>query len=172
MLVQQGKYNYLMNCSIPVNYNVRLSEAIQVGGYDVVCQNIREEKFPLQAGETGLKYLVPGIFQFDTQLSLEEIISAMDQEYYRPATLRELLSFDRNSKCSQIKDEIHLVALGQSYTTVKPLRFVPILGRDREDENKVTLGVREVTLLESRFGFLGFVTLDALRALRDSASAL
>jgi hypothetical protein len=78
---------------ISVDYALKLIDAITAAAFDWKNDDIVEKNFPNQAHETGEQNLTVKLYHFGKDMSSEDVVSAMDKDGFRPATLRELLAY-------------------------------------------------------------------------------
>lgn len=88
-----------LNLTVEVDYDVPFDQAVTVGEFNQVDLYLTAKRFGQEAG-TGKQQVVFKLFQFESgpkrsATPLPEALSAIKQEGYRPATLRELLAFAR-----------------------------------------------------------------------------
>lgn len=80
-------------CPLIVDYVRSLKDVITAGRYDFVNENITEENFPAHGHEQDKKEASFKLFHFNCDIESEEAIAEMDKQGFRPASLRELVSF-------------------------------------------------------------------------------
>jgi hypothetical protein len=99
---------------ISVDYALKLIDAIAAAAFDWKNDDIVEKNFPNQAHETGEQKLMVKFYHFGKDMSSEDVVSAMDKDGFRPATLRELLVFAVKNPDEQRKYAI--VGLGSVWS--------------------------------------------------------
>ncbi len=112
---------------LSVNYALKLIDAITAAAFDWKNDDIVEKNFPNQAHENGEQNLQVKLYHFGKGMSSEDVVSAMDKDGFRPATLRELLAYTVKNPDEQRKYTI--VGLG-SFWSRGGDRDVPCLGLD------------------------------------------
>lgn len=111
--------------SVIVDYNQSLNKMILAGKYDLVNQEITEKNFPSKlSGSVPLNF---ELFHFNRLISSESAVAELDKMGFRPATVRELLSF--GAKYPEMQREFPVVALGE-VSEIDGNRRVAGLGRD------------------------------------------
>lgn len=101
-----------------------LKQLIKQNKLDWVNSNITEKNFPIQPEDN--EKAEYKLFNFDRYISSEDAIKEMDKDDFRPATIRELLSWkDWNGKD-------FVVGLGSVWRGGLGNRYVPILYCDGE----------------------------------------
>ncbi len=78
---------------LSVDYALKLIDAITAAAFDWKYDDIVEKNFPNQAHETGEQNLQVKLYHFGKDMSSKDVVSAMDKDGFRPATLRELLAY-------------------------------------------------------------------------------
>lgn len=76
-----------------VDYDRSLNDSIAAGHYDWVNEKITEENFPVEADEQGKKEKTFTLYQVGVDVDFDIVISRMEAEGKRPASVRELLAF-------------------------------------------------------------------------------
>lgn len=109
---------------LSVDYALKLIDAITAAAFDWK-DDIVEKNLPNQAHENGEQILQVKLYHFGTEMSSEDVVSAMDKDGFRPATLRELLAYTVKNPDEQRKYAI--VGLG-SFWSHGDNRGVPYLG--------------------------------------------
>lgn len=89
-----------------VKYGRTLKQLVKT--YDWANDDITDENFPSK--EEGNKDVEFGLFHFNRDISSEDAIAGMKAEGYRPATIKELLSFGEKNPKLQL--EYPIVGLG------------------------------------------------------------
>jgi hypothetical protein len=107
---------------LSVDYALKLIDAITAAAFDWKNDDIVEKNFPNQAHETGEKNLQVKLYYYDKDMSSEDVVSAMDKDGFRPATLRELLAYAAKNSDEQRKPAI--AGLGSVWSRGDE-RFVP-----------------------------------------------
>ncbi len=95
---------------LSVNYMRPLSKAIALGRFNGYNDDITSERFPPNTNECGVEFATMRLFSFGRYVSSDDAVAAMTEEGFRPATLRELLSFAAQFPEEQLANPI--VALG------------------------------------------------------------
>lgn len=109
---------------LSVDYALKLIDAITAATFDWKNDDIVEKNFPNQAHETGEQNLQVKLYHFGKDMSSEDVVSAMDKDGFRPATLRELLAYAVKNPDEQRKYPI--VGLGSIWSRGDD-RLVPCL---------------------------------------------
>lgn len=125
---------------LTVDYGISLKEGIKAGNYYQVNSNINFWHFP--AKRKGIIEVVIEIINLscyisrDYAIATSDIINLLDKGGYRPAELRELLSFGERDR--GIKGDFSIAALGSIWKTWGGDRFAPMLYR-RETKKILTI---------------------------------
>ncbi len=86
---------------LTIDYSQSLEQMITAGKYDWVKDKITEKNFPLPSKLFGQKITVSGkLFYFNRLISVDDIISEMDRDGYRPAILPEFLALGETQPAS------------------------------------------------------------------------
>ena len=99
---------------LSVDYALKLIDAITAAAFDWKNDDIVEKNFPNQAHETGEQNIQVKLYHFGKDMSSEDVVSAMDKDGFRPATLRELLAYAVKNPDEQRKYSI--VGLGSVWS--------------------------------------------------------
>ena len=124
---------------LKVDYSKNLDQMIADGNYNGKNDYINEKNFSMAIKLTGKKNEEAKIFNFNKNISSEEIIEKMENSCFRPATLPELLALGESNPEIQIS----VVALGTicyiSYENEKAeyVCNVPYLILDPNDNGKM-----------------------------------
>lgn len=108
-----------------VDYDRPVEASVKAGGYDWGNSSITDEKFPSE--ESGKKEVVTALFHFNQSISSDEAITLMEQEGFRPSTMKELLAF--GEKNPEEQRNYPIIALG-SVAHLDGYRSVGYLRRD------------------------------------------
>lgn len=128
-----------------VDYGRSIKDAIEIGRYEEVYQEITDHNFPPKENEEGSKDLQFFLYRFDYLAESSRIIQWMRRDGRRPATLRELLAFDHSHP--GICRDFRIVALGSTVALSSILglkwlyrlfgeRSVPCLGMSKATSKK------------------------------------
>jgi len=121
--------------SVVVDYDMSLADMIKVGKYDWVNNDITAEYFPITgSGKVEIDFQ---LVHLDKSTSSKEVLSHMEKNNLRPATLAELLAF--GAKYPELQREFPICALGSSWVDSGGDRGVPGLVR-RDSERGLDLG--------------------------------
>ena len=101
-----------------------LADMIAAGKYDWVNSNINEENFSPETLALGSE---PKLYHFNCNTSLENAITLMDKDGYRPGTLGDILTY--GAKNPEEQREYPIIALG-SVVSVGGSRYVACLAGD------------------------------------------
>ncbi len=93
---------------IEVDYDQPLNEAIKVGEYDEMSDNIMEKNFP--STQKGKQIVTMELVHFNRYIESEDAVKEMDKMGLRPATARELLAF--GAKNHELQREFPIIGLG------------------------------------------------------------
>lgn len=108
--------------TLTVNYDLPLADMVKVGGYGWVDENITPTNFP-PSGKGTMK-VEGALFHFGKSMKSEAVITEMEKQGYRPATIAELLALGQTKP--DLQREYPIVALGSS-CVVGGNRSVPCL---------------------------------------------
>lgn len=115
MLLAERRITIPDGCEVlSVDYALKLIDAITAAAFDWKNDDIVEKNFPNQAHETGEQNLQVKLYHFGKDMSSEDVVSAMDKDGFRPATLRELLAYAVKNPDEQRKYPI--VGLGSVWS--------------------------------------------------------
>jgi len=99
---------------VTVNYSMSLADMIAVGKYDLVNEGITQEHFPLPdraKDESCLQAPVElHLVHFGLSLTTKQVLTKLDEQGFRPATLSELCAF--GAVYPELQRSYPLVALG------------------------------------------------------------
>jgi hypothetical protein len=95
--------------SIMVDYDRSVYDSIMAGCYFGWDNIITEERFPREEWEKGKKEVAMRVFWFNQSLETKKAIQKMEEEEYRPATLRELLAFGETNP--ELQTRFRIVSL-------------------------------------------------------------
>lgn len=87
-----------------------ISDLLKAGNYDWSNDRITDQNFPATEHDT-IGEKDAALFHFDRNISSEDAIAGMKTEGYRPATMRELLTFGKENP--EVQRKFPIVALGQ-----------------------------------------------------------
>ena len=108
---------------IVVNYNRSLADMIKACKYNWVNNDINSKHFPLKG--KGKHELSAALFYLDRYIESDDVITEMDKQGYRPATIEELLALDE--KYPDLQKEFLIIALGSVWRRPSGDRDVPCL---------------------------------------------
>lgn len=108
---------------ITVDYGIKVEQAIKLGKYDWMNDNITQKNFPTE--RKGKAEVVVELIHFNRYFSSEEALKELDRMGYRPAELMELLAF--GEKYSEVQREFPIVALASVWQNPGGHRSVPCL---------------------------------------------
>lgn len=92
-----------------VDYDLSIPDLLKAGKYDDTNSNITDENF--LSAESGKKEVEFGMYHFGKVMdSSEDVIAEMKKDGYRPATMKELLSFGKKNK--NLQKKFPIIALG------------------------------------------------------------
>jgi len=103
-----------------------ISDLLKAGGYDWANDGITEWNFPTTEYDM-VEEKETALFHFNRTISSEDAIAGMRAEGYRPATMRELLTFGKENP--EVQRKFPIVALGQ-VVRLDGARHVGYLDRD------------------------------------------
>lgn len=112
--------------TLVVDYGRSVKAGILAGKYDYANDNIAEENFPKAEHEQGKKEQVFTLYHFDKSTESDLVITQMEKDGKRPATLRELISF--GEKYPELQRQFPIIALGSVWLDRLGSRRVPYLG--------------------------------------------
>lgn len=115
--------------SVTVDYDQMVEQLVRNGQYDWVNRDITSRNFPSR--ERGQVQLDIFLFNFDDEISSENILKEMDKLSFRSATLKELLALGAQHSNLQRKDLI--VALGSTWRASAGRVDVPYLAGGESD---------------------------------------
>jgi len=95
---------------LTVDYGRPLEDSIKAGGYDTVEDGINDYIFPRTDDEWGKVERTFKFYDYDSELTDEEIIRDINQNGYNPATVREFLRFGEANP--EIQKHFPIIALG------------------------------------------------------------
>lgn len=108
-----------------VDYTKTIEQVI-AGNYDWKNNDITTKNFPISTEMIGKKVEVSTkLFDFNKDISSEDVISEMDKDGYRPATLMELLVL--GCLLSELQRQFPIVALGSVWRDADGDCYVPCL---------------------------------------------
>ena len=114
------------NINLIIDYSRNLKQMIKAGKYAWANKEITEEHFPLLTRVRGKKIQISAkLFYFNRSISSSDVISEMEKEGYRPATLAELLAL--GEEYPAIQTEFPVVALGFIWSFNNSGRRVTVL---------------------------------------------
>lgn len=96
-----------MEYPLSVDYEMSVESAVRLGQYDKVDGEITTKNFPTE--RTGETDVMVELIHFNV-VSSNDVLEKLDEMFYRPAELRELLAFGR--KYPDVQREFPIVALG------------------------------------------------------------
>jgi hypothetical protein len=111
--------------TIAVDYGMKVEDAVKLGKYDWVNDDVTQKNFPTKG--KGKTELTLELVHFDRNISSEEALKELDRMGYRPAELMELLAF--GEKYPEIQREFPIVALASVWQGPRGSRSVPCLCR-------------------------------------------
>jgi hypothetical protein len=113
-------------CSVMVDYDLSLVDAIRAGQYAWFNPGITEENFPSRRkGKSRLKVMLT---EFDDGVKSLEVLRALDDRGLRAIELYELLGFGRAYPRAQLMFPI--ISLGSCWRAPNGFKFVPCLYED------------------------------------------
>lgn len=126
--------------TVVVDYNKGFQEAVSAGRYDQIDELVKEDIFPFFDQEQGKKEVKFRLFHFGRFIGSDEAIYRMENDGFRPATLRELLALGEVNP--KLQRRFLIVALGTSFSDLNGEfvygEIVPILAKIN---NRRMLGV-------------------------------
>jgi len=112
--------------TLVVDYTKTVEQAIADGKYDWKNGDVTAKNFPISPEMVGKKVEVATkLFHFNRDISSEDVISEMDKDGYRPATLMELLVL--GCLFPELQRQFPIVALGSVWRIACGDRYVPCL---------------------------------------------
>ncbi|MFZ2309916.1 MAG: hypothetical protein WAW11_00010 [Patescibacteria group bacterium] len=112
-----------------VDYTKTIEQAIADGNYDWKNSDVTAENFPISPEMAGKKVEVKTkLFQFNRDISSEDVALEMNKDGYRPATLMELLVL--GFLFPELQRQFPIIALGSVWPNADLDRCVPYLGGD------------------------------------------
>jgi hypothetical protein len=113
-----------------VDYTKTVEQMIAAGDYNAPNTSITGKNFPIPKELLGKKVSLPytayTLFRFvNRNVSAEDVILAMDEDGYRPATLAELLALGASQP--DLQKRFPIVALGSAWRSADGSHFVPVL---------------------------------------------
>lgn len=115
---------FLPNFTVPVNYDHTVEELIKAGNFEWTGEGITSSNFP--SNEFGQKEVTIFLFIFDFDIRSENVIKIMDNQGFRPANLKELLSLGTRYSDFKSKDWV-VVALGSTWRDSNDSVSVPYI---------------------------------------------
>lgn len=108
-----------------INYDRSVEDGIKAGNYDWKNDDITSEHFPSQ--ETGTKEATVELFHYGKDMDTDEILTDLDKQGYREATLKELLAL--GEKYPNLQREFPIIALGSIWQLRDGYRYCSYLFR-------------------------------------------
>ena len=91
-----------------VNYDRTIADSLKAGKYDWTNCNITDANFP--STEVGQKEVKFGLFHLNNAMKSGDVIAQLEQEGFRPVTLKELLVY--GEKYPNVQRKFPIIALG------------------------------------------------------------
>lgn len=110
-----------------VDYGRSLADAVKAGRYDYANDDITDEHFPAEEWEKGKKEQSFKLYHFGKEMESDDVVVQMDNDGFRPATVRELLAF--GEKNPELQRQFPIIALKQFWVNRYGFRGVVYLGR-------------------------------------------
>lgn len=129
-LINGQKTEKVINASgeitLNVDYTKTIEQAIADGQYDWKNGDITSKNFPISPEMAGKKVEVATkLFHFNRDISSDDVISEMNKDGYRPATLMELLVM--GFLFPELQRQFPIVAVGSVWRSAGDGRDVPCL---------------------------------------------
>jgi hypothetical protein len=93
---------------LTVNYDRSIEDLVAAGDYDSTNRDVTDNNFP--SSESSEKEVEFGMFHYGECISSEKAIANMEEAGFRPATMKELLSY--GEKNPEEQREYLIIALG------------------------------------------------------------
>lgn len=121
----EGKQRTGNSYAVTVDYGMNVEDAVRLGRYDWVNENITSRNFPTK--RRGTAEVVVELIHLERYVSTEGALRELDKMGYRPAELHELLAF--GEKYPDVQREFPVVAPGSVWQYPGGARGVPCLFR-------------------------------------------
>lgn len=111
---------------ILVDYKCSLEELLKMGSYDQVSRMVSDKHFARQNHEYAQKRVCFALFSSPSKVTSDEAVTMIEEEWYYPATLRELLFF--GWKCPDFQRHSLMPGLGSLVVGQKEPGIVVLAG--------------------------------------------
>lgn len=110
---------------ILVEYNYSIEEIAIKDSHNFASFHINSKNFPKLENRDSEELISPRIIKFEKAIKTEDLLFILEENYFRPANIFELLAFSKKYKNYQLMFPI--VSLGSSFFGDKGRPLVPII---------------------------------------------